>query len=252
MKQERPTVAAEPRSIAELAQIAWHRARRFPPRMRPGASTRSVSPRWLAVLIWPAVALVTAREAGWIRTVPGASATVHGARSPGQASPDRRARLCGAALAALVVAATASCIYVLGVLVPAALPPRFGLLGLLPLLAAFIAFEGAMLALALSARRRDRRDPEASIRNLNRRRDELAAAGPAYTLTWVLADHDRTGAAGRLLRALTTEWSAQAACAVLYPASDELVDYYTRYGAVIDAPAHRRMLWRPTRSCQCP
>lgn len=244
MKQELPTATAAPRSVAELAQIAWQRARRFPPRMRPGASTRSVSPRWLAVLLWPAVAIVTAREAGWIRTVPGASATVHAAKSPGQPAPDGRARLCGAALAALVVAATVSCIYVLGVLVPAAIPPALGLLGLLPLLAVFIAFEGAMLTLALSARRRDRRDPEGSIRNLNRRRDELAAASPAYTLTWVLAAHDRTGAAGQLMRAISADLSAQDACAVLYPASDELVDYYTRHGAVIDTPAHRRMLWR--------
>lgn len=233
-----PTTAAA-RSVPELAAIAWRRARRFPPRLRPTADTRVRAPHWLAALVWPALAVVTGREAGWIRTVPGASATVQAATTHGQPRPDRRAQACGAALIVLVIAAVAAVIYVLGFQLPELLPGH--LLALLPLLIVFLAFESAMLVFAIASRRRDRRDPEASARTLNRRRDELAADGPAYTVTWVLADRDGTGAAGRLLDALTVDLAAKGGQAVLYPASEELTGYYARHGAVVDAPARRRM-----------
>lgn len=245
-----PVTTAAARSVPELAAIAWRRARRFPPRLRATVTTRSPAPRWLAALIWPALAVVTGREAGWIRTVPGASATVQAPAANGQPRPDRRAQLHGVALIVLVIAAVAAVVYVLGFQLPQHLPANP--LALLPLLIAFLAFEGAIVVFAIASRRRDRRDPEASARTLNRRRDELAADGPAYTVTWVLADRDRTGAAGRLLDALTADLAAQGGQAVLYPASEELIGYYARHGAVIDAPARRRMRLAPAATDRYP
>lgn len=63
-------------------------------------------------------------------------------------------------------------------------------------------------------------------------------------MTWVLAGCDKTGVAGRC-RSLEVELAAEAGQAIHYPANDDLVDYYARRGAIIDAPARWRMRITP-------
>lgn len=67
---------------------------------------------------------------------------------------------------------------------------------------------------------------------------------PAFVVTRVSAGCDKTGAVGRC-RSLEVELAAEGGRVIHQTADDDLVDYYVRRGAIIDAPARRRMRITP-------
>lgn len=241
--------AGHPHTVAELARISWCRARGFPSHLRTAAAhstvdRRRTTPRWLIPLIWPAFAASAARDARWIRTLPGASATVEPSQLglSAASAADSRARKAGVRFRMGILGAVLTA--VLGFTVVAdLLSPSLVLAAGYLLLVLLMAVWSAVLVQVLGEHRRNREEPEANVKDLKRRRDELAGNGPAYVLTSVMADRDGTGAATALLEALKTEWAAQGAVVVLYPASERLIGYYARRGAVIEQGAQRRMIF---------
>lgn len=239
-----PRRADRARTTPELCRISWRRARRFPPYSADPSAARRSTPGWLVPLIWPTFIVSSAWEAPWIRTLPGASATVESS-PPGRGdSPAKRA---GRIFLVLVLAAMAAVLAGVA-LISDLIAPDAALVLVLLLLIGLTAVWAALLSQSVRERRRHREQPESDVKNLRRRRDELAIDGPAYAVTFVLADRDRTGAAGALLEALKDEWAAEGAVAVLYPATEELMDYYAQRGAAPDQGAQRRMIFNYRRS----
>jgi hypothetical protein len=78
---------------------------------------------------------------------------------------------------------------------------------------------------------------------LTRRRRELAKHGPAYVMTsFVRAPRHHTQGEGHLLlAAMRTEWQAQRAVVIFYPANEALTRYYTNEGAHPEADAEHLM-----------
>lgn len=84
------------------------------------------------------------------------------------------------------------------------------------------------------------RDPESLT--LNRFRRELAEDGAASVMSSLVRSRRSPAGTGRLLlAAVKAEWQEQQSVVIFYPATEGLVAYYTREGAVPDDGATRRM-----------
>lgn len=215
---------ARPRA-AQLAWIAWHRGYRFAPGM-----PRLAPPSWpirlwafiAAVAVWPVQLMQAAAEAGAIRTYGCASATVKPSTQPNRPGV-------AAAAAAMVLV-----VYAALMLVALTVPALFASALLIPGIWALIVIVYTLLQAVNVLRRPD-------ARGLTRRRQELAATGPAYTLAWVMAARPGTGDGARLINALADEWAAEHAVTVLYPATPDLAAYYRNLGATADPGTDRQL-----------
>lgn len=216
-------------TVAQMSRVAADRARRF--------STLEVKPRWATLLgtltlppLWVVQMLVASVQAGQIRILGDASATLRGPRT----TP----RPWGLTVAGFVPAVVS-----LVVLEGAALlVPNItvNLVCWVILLLAVI----VLLRDLVRGRRRVRNHPEAKDAALMSRRNELGAAGaPVFVLIALVARRDEQRNAWNLIEALKDEWKEQGAAVVLFPATDSLVGYYERLGAVIDGPRGRSMLF---------
>jgi len=82
-------------------------------------------------------------------------------------------------------------------------------------------------------------------RTIARERRQLAqiTGRPVVIMTAFVRTHAGEGAA--LLAALRREWDQGQITVILNPANEELVDYYLRHGAVLDAVTWRRLTIPP-------
>ena len=80
---------------------------------------------------------------------------------------------------------------------------------------------------------------------MNKRRIELAETGDAAVMSSLVRarGNNHKGEGATLLELTKSDWKAQNAAVILYPANTRLVGFYAKYGAVIDRDAHQRMIY---------
>jgi hypothetical protein len=215
-------------TTGRAARIAWHRARGLSMVSRVPGIGAVITP-WL----WPMHLAVVAAQNGQIRYVNSASMAV----GDGDRHPIHRPAMALAAAALLTQ-------FVLLVSVGAAAATM-----LLPFFSPVAAAAAALLVIAsplllegpVRAVIRLTRDRESLI--LNRRRHQLAEHGPAFVMSsFVRSANQAAAGEGRaLLDAMKSEWQAQHAAVIFYPANNALLRYYADEGAVVDVGAKRLM-----------
>gem|GEM_PF-2393534 len=220
-------------SLTHAARIAWQRARSFN-FLQPGAPTRAGA--LIAPWLWPIELFGVAREAPRIRRLGGASMTLTGA-TRGRADP------------VILVAAAAAYLVFMVVLIVAGSAAAIALArftGIGVVAATVLALVALLAPLLTEATRRVAhvlRHPE--NRTIARERRKLAqiTGRPVVIMTAFVRTHAGEGAA--LLAALRREWDQGQITVILNPANEELVDYYLRHGAVLDAATWRRLTIPP-------
>lgn len=220
-------------TVSQLSQVAADRARRF--------STLGVTPRWAPLIagltlppLWALHMGIAGIHAGQIRTLQGASVTLKEPRLRRRPWPLTLVGT-GVGIAALLITMLLD---VASLLVSSAAVN----------IVCFLLFLLILIVLVRDRRQtrgRARNHPEATDKALAARRAELAKSGegPAYVFLALVAHADDQHAGWNLVEALKQEWKELHASAVLFPATDRLVEYYTRLGAVIDGDAGRRMVF---------
>lgn len=215
-------------STRQAVRVAWDRAcafslvgRRFP------KAAGFVAP-WM----WAIHLTAVAGQGDRIRHLPGASLTVD------DGGPHRSHRPT-MVLAILCLLAEFGLILVGGSALALVFVPTLGvtlgaLVGVL-IVAAPAVWEGLVGSII-----RLSRNPESLT--LGRRRRELAKEGAASVMSSLVRSPRSPAGTGRiLLDAMKAEWLRQQSVVIFYPATEGLVTYYTREGAVLDDEATRRM-----------
>ncbi len=220
-------------TVGQLCRVAADRARRF--------STLGVTPRWAPLVagftlppLWALNMGVAGLQVGQIRTLQGASVTLK--------EPRLRRRPWLLTLVGTGVGIAALLVIIL-LEVASVLVSSIAVNAVCFLLVVLILI--VLVRDVIQTLGRARNHPEANNKALAARRAELAKSGegPAYVFLALVAHTDDQHAGWNLIEALKQEWKELHASAVLFPATDRLVDYYTRLGAVIDGDVGRRMLF---------
>lgn len=215
-------------SAGQAARIAWHRARAFSLVSRVPVLGAVIAP-WL----WPMHLAVVAGQGDQIRHRNSASMAV---------SDGARHRMHRPSMAFGVIALLAQFAFLVGVstilataLLPVLSPAAAGTVTFF--LAAFpFLLEGPIKAAIKLTQNRE------SL-TLNRRRRELAEHGQAFVMTSFVRSAKKTakGDGRALLNTMKTEWRAQRAVVIFYPANAALARYYADAGGIHDVGAKHRM-----------
>jgi hypothetical protein len=215
-------------STVQAVHVAWDRARAF-----SLVSLRyPVLAGFIAPWLWPVHLAVVGGQGDQIRSLGGASLA---------ACDGERHRVHLPTLAVAVVAVLAqfvlivlACVALAIALLPLLSPALAGVSALLVAISPLV-LEGPVSAVVRLARHRE------SL-TLNRRRREFAQVGPASVMSSLVRSKGSVAGAGKvLLAAMKCEWRENQSVVIFYPASESLIAYYRREGAVIDDGARRRM-----------